>query len=161
MKMTMKTVRLAMAVLLLTAAAAIASPLVSGGDKGGDESMERDLASGIHVTLMGAFRVPGEDDSIWARFIVESQQDTEIKVDGEDLFDGNGNRYEYRGTPYIGNKVTRTRYIIGGVKTRVGFWYGVSKERGLPLFARMTFKFNDKELVFRNVQTQHWEQKKK
>ena len=45
MKTTMKTVCLAMAVLLLTVAAAMASPLVGGGDKGGDESMERENGS--------------------------------------------------------------------------------------------------------------------
>ena len=53
MKATMKTAFLAMAVLLLTTAAAMASPLVGGGDKGGDESMERELESGIHVTFLG------------------------------------------------------------------------------------------------------------
>lgn len=161
MKATMKTVCLAMAALLLTAAAVMASPLVGGGDKGGDEGMERELAGGIHVTLVGLYRVPGKDDYIWVQFIVEPQQDTEISVYGADFFDSNGNRYGGGNIPYIGNKQTRTRDIIGGVKTPVGMWFDVSKERGLPLFARMTFKFNGEKLVFRNVQTQHWEQKKK
>ena len=162
MTATMKTVCLAMAALLLAVAAAMASPLVGGGDKGGDESMERELAGGIHVTFLGAFRVPGEDNDnyIWMEFSVEPQQDTGIRVEGEDLFDGNGNRYKYRGTPYIGNHRTETREIIGGIKTTVGFWYEVSKELGLPLFARMTFEFNGEELVFRNVQTQNREPKK-
>ncbi len=160
MKATMKTVCLAMAVLLLTAAAAMASPLVGGGDKGGDESLERELEGGIHVTLVGAFRVPGEDDYIWMEFSVEPQQDTEISVNGGDIFDSKGNQYEYGSTPYIGNQRTNTREIIGGIKTTVGFWYKVSKELGLPLFVRMTFKFNGKDLVFRNVQTQDKEPKK-
>ena len=160
MKATMKTVCLAMAVLLLTVAAAMASPLVGGGDKGGDESLERELEGGIHVTLVGAFRVPGEDDYIWMEFSVEPQQDTKISVDGRAIFDNNGNQYGYGGTPRIGNQRTETREIIGGIKTTVGFWYEVSKELGLPLFARMTFNFNGEELVFRNVQTQNREPKK-
>ena len=160
MKATMKTVCLAMAVLLLTVVAAMASPLVGGGDKGGDESLERELEGGIRVTLVGAFRVPNEDDYIWMEFSVEPQQDTNISVNGGDIFDSNGNQYRYESTPRIGNWKTETREIIGGIKTTVGFWYKVSKELGLPLFVRMTFKFNGKDLVFRNVQTQDKKPKK-
>ena len=49
MRTACKTICLAMAALLLTAAAAMASPLVGGGDKGGDESLERELEGGIHA----------------------------------------------------------------------------------------------------------------
>lgn len=163
MKTTMKTVCLAMAVLLLAVAAAMASPLVGGGDKGGDESMERELEGGIHVTFLGAFRDANDNNKnyIFFRFIVEPQQDTTLNVEGGSFFDDNGNEFNWNYDAYIGNARTRGREIIGGIKTPVTFWYSMEAGYGKPLLARMTFKFNDKELVFRNVQTQHWEQKKK
>ena len=154
-KTVCKTMCLAMAVLLLTVVAAMASPLVGGGDKGGDESLERELEGGIHVTLAGIFRMPwdGEENWIAARFIVEPQQDTQLQAVGDDIFDNDGNRFTYYDS-FIGNDRTRSREIIGGVKTWVTLWYQIHKNYGLPLFARATFKFNDKNVVFRNIQTQ-------
>ena len=156
MKATMKTVCLAMAVLLLTVAAAMASPLVGGGDKGGDESLERELEGGVHVTFLGAFRDANDNnkDYIFFRFIVEPQQDTTLNVEGGSFFDDNGNKFNWNYDAYIGNARTREREIIGGIKTPVGFWYSMDASYGKPLLARMTFKINGKELVFRNVQVQ-------
>lgn len=164
MKATMKTAFLAMAVLLLTTAAAMAFPLVGGGDKGGDESMERELEGGIHVTFLGAFRDANDNnkDFIFFKFIVEPQRDTTLNVEGGSFFDDNGNKFSsnrlyYR---YIGNEDTRSRELIGGIKTPVTLQYSMEAGYGKPLLPRMTFKFNDKELVFRNVQVQDAELKK-
>ena len=154
MKATMKMVCLAMAALLLTAAAAMASPLVGGGDKGGDESMERELEGGIHVTFLGAFRDRDYDDRIYFRFIVEPQQDTTLNIGGGSAFDDNGNEFEVSSYRYIGDEDTTSREIIGGIKTPVAFRYYMDASYGKPLLTRMTFYFNDKELVFRNVQVQ-------
>ena len=162
MKAMMKTVCLAMTALFLTAAAAMASPLVGGGDKGGDESMERELEGGIHVTFLGAFRDANDNNKnyIFFRFILEPQQDTTLNVEGGSFFDDNGNEFNWNYDAYIGNARTRGREIIGGIKTPVTFWYSMEAGYGKPLLARMTFKFNGKELVFRNVQVQDAEPKK-
>jgi len=155
MKAMMKTVCLAMTALFLTAAAAMASPLVGGGDKGGDESMERELEGGIHVTFVGAFRGANDNKNyIFFRFIVESQQDTTLEIGSGSAFDDNGNKFEGSNYRYIGNEDTASREIIGGIKTPVAFRYDINASYGTPLLTRMTFKFNGKELVFRNVQVQ-------
>lgn len=156
MKATMKTVCLAMAVLLLTVVAAMASPLVGGGDKGGDESMERELEGGIHVTFLGAFRDANDNNKnyIFFRFIVEPQQDTTLKIGGGSAFDNAGNEFDGPRYTYIGDEYATSREIIGGIKTPVAFQYDIDASYGKPLLTRMTFKFNDKELVFRNVQVQ-------
>ncbi|CAM1378388.1 hypothetical protein [Fretibacterium fastidiosum] len=156
MRTACKTICLAMAALLLTAAAAMASPLVGGGDKGGDEAMERELEGGIHVTFLGAFRGANDDNKnyIFFRFIVEPQQDTTLKVDGNSFFDDNGNEFNWNYDAYIGNASTREREIIGGIKTPVVFLYHMDASYGNPFLARMTFYFNGNELVFRNVQVQ-------
>ena len=153
MKMVCKTICLAMAALLLTATAAMASPLVGGGDKGGDEAMERELEGGIHVTFLGAFR---RDNRIFFDFIVEPQQDSILEVSQGLIFDNKGNKFKrsYDDSPYIGNENTYKREIIGDVKTRVRFRYSVDASYGNPFLTRMTFEFNGKELVFRNVQVQ-------
>ena len=159
MKATMKTVCLAMAVLLLTAAAAMASPLVGGGDKGGDESMERELEGGIKITLEKVFR--SSEDAIAVLFIVESREDTFIEGSPQEIFDNKGNRFErHQYWSWIGNEACNKREIIGGVKTEIIHQFYVPTKYALPLFARMTFKFNGKDLVFRNVQTQDKEPKK-
>ena len=141
MKATMKTVCLAMTALFLTAAAAMASPLVGGGDKGGDESMERELEGGIHVTFVGAFRDANDinKDYIFFRFIVEPQQDTTLEIGGGSAFDDNGNQFEVSGYRYIGGDDTDSREIIGGIKTPVKLWYSMGAGYGKPLLARMTF----------------------
>ena len=153
MKATMKMVCLAMAALLLIVATAMASPLVGGGDKGGDESMERELEGGIHATFVGAFR-DRDDDYIYFRFIVEPQQDTTLKIGGDSAFDNNGNEFDGPRYTYIGDEYATSREIIGGIKTPVTFRYDIDASYGTPLLTRMTFYFNGKELVFRNVQVQ-------
>lgn len=157
----------AMAVLLLaTTASFAASPLVGSSAQGsGDEALERELEGGIRLVFLGMFRMPwgGDQDWIAAKFLVEPQQDTQIEAVGGTIFDDNGNQFNHRTSydeVYIGNHRTHSRELIGGVKTTLTFWYNVHRDYGLPNFARMTFKFNGKDLVFRNVQTQNEAPKK-
>ena len=155
MKATMKTVCLAMAVLLLTAAAAMASPLVGGGDKGGDESMERELEGGIRVTCLGVFPNPERKNRIYVRYTIETEKDTVIKLGRDlDIFDSDGNQISYYSV-WIGNRETREREIIAGVKTRVVVRYDVNENYQMtPTYSRVSFNIGDKTLYFRNVPSQ-------
>ena len=147
-------------VFVATTASFAASSLVSGGTQGGgDEALERELEGGIRITLEKVFR--SAEDAIAVSFIVESQEDTFIEGYPQEIFDNKGNRFErHEYWSWIGNEACCKREIIGGVKTQILHQYYVPPKYDLPLFARMTFKFNGKDLVFRNLQTQNKETKK-
>ncbi len=155
MKVTMKTVFLAMVALLLTAATAMASPLVGGGDKGGDESMERELEGGIRVTCLGVFPHSERKDRIYLRYTIESEKDTVIKIGRDlDIFDSDGNQISYYSV-WIGNRETREREIIAGVKTTVVIRYDVNENYQMtPTYSRVSLNIGDKTLYFRNVPSQ-------
>lgn len=151
---------LAMTVLTLAATTAFAaSPLVGGGNQGGvDESLERELEGGIKITLEKVYR--SSEDAIAVLFIVESREDTFIEGSPQEIFDNKGNRFErHQYWSWIGNEAHSKREIIEGVKTEILHQFYVPPKYALPFFARMTFKFNGKDLVFRNIQTQDRESK--
>lgn len=143
----------AMVLLLAATVSFAASPLVGGGNQGsGDESLERELEGGIRVTCLGVFPNAERKDRIYVQYTIESEKDTVIKIGRDlDIFDSDGNQigYEY---VWIGNRETREREIIAGVKTLVVIRYDVSNDYKMtPRYARVSFNIGDKTLHFRNV----------
>lgn len=141
----------AMVLLLAATASFAASPLVGGGNQGGgDESLERELEGGIRITLVQMVRDKEDKDWIWAQFSVEPEQDTVITVQGGEIFDADGNRFNPRNDwNHVGNERTSSREIIGGIKTKVLVGYSVGRNYGKPVFVRLAFSFNEKAFIFR------------
>lgn len=144
---------LAILIVFLAAPAFAASPLVGGGKSGGgDEALERELEGGIRVTCLGVFPHTERKDRIYVRYTIETEKDTVIKIGRDlDIFDADGNQigYDY---VWIGNRETREREIIAGVKTLIVIRYDVSNDYKMtPRYARVSFNIGDKTLHFRNV----------
>lgn len=144
----------AMAVLLLaTTASFAASPLVGSSAQGsGDEALERELEGGIRITCLGVFPHEERKDRLYLKYTIESEKDTVIKIGRDlDIFDSNGNQISHQYV-WIGNRETREREIIAGVKTTVVVRYDVSDNYQLtPTYSRVSFNIGDKMLYFRNV----------
>ena len=165
----------ALAAVLVAALAAAradaASVLLGGGKKNSvnsalghpDNPVDIETEDGLHIVYKGTFRWEKNGkpaNFVRSVFIVTPQQDTSLKINTSEIFDNRSNKFDREsGWGFIANNEvgSRPREIMEGAQTIVQFDHAVSSSYGTPTFARMRFWFNDKELVFRNVQTQSYE----
>jgi hypothetical protein len=145
--------------LLVLSSSALAASIInpSGGNSGksgGDYEMERDLEGGIHLVCNGIGI--DEDKNIYIDLTITTEDDMVIEVSTNDaeIFDANNRRFE----PYDGywawvGDTRRSREVIGGIPIGAGVSYDTPKDYALTEFyPRVSFTFNGKKLIFRNVQ---------
>jgi hypothetical protein len=127
----------------------------NSGKSGGDYELERDLGNGINLTLLGMIK---DESHIGAIFNITSDEDATVSVNGNDivLYDFEGRQFfrsSYTSlTPWIGNIQTNQREIIGGVPTRITFWFDASRDyKFADKFPKMIVNIQGQELTFRDV----------
>ena len=128
----------------------------NSGKSGGDYEMERDLEGGIHLVCNGiTIDSDGEDICINLMITTEDDMMIELSTNSAEIFDANNRRFvpSSAAWAWIGDRDTRNkREVIGGIPVSVGVWYDTPSDYTLTEFyPRVSFTFNGKKLIFRNV----------
>ena len=149
---------LAVTMFLVLSSSALAASIINpgsgnSGKSGGDYEMERDLEGGIHLVCNG-IRI-NKDQDIFIDLTITTEDDIviEILTDGAEIFDSNNRRFEpyNRDWAWVGD-TRRSREVIGGIPILGRVFYDTPNDYALTEFyPRVSFTFNGKKLVFRNV----------
>jgi hypothetical protein len=135
------------------AASKIVEPNANGAKTGGDYEMERDFEGGIHLVCDGISI--NKDGDIYISLTITTEDDAiiEISTSNAEVFDANNRRFVPSGSSWAWVGDTRNkREVMGGIPIRGLVYYDTPSDYELTEFyPRVSFTFNGKRLVFRNV----------